>query len=230
MKDERYLIVVAHPDDELLGCGATISKLKRKGCYVAICVLSCESSTRTDDIFHTMLKTHEALGVDKTLTASFGCMRFKDEDHHTMVKFIEKAIKKTKPTTIITHHPCDLHNDHYITSIVCQEAARLPQRQIGYEKTLKRIMFMEVPSETDFALNHAWGKFTPNYYIGVKKSDVKKKIDLLKEYDYVVRKAPHPRSEDNINALPIVRGAESGLKRAEAFQIVFEIGEADEKD
>lgn len=224
MKKDRYLFVVAHPDDELLGAGATISKLVRKGCYVAICVLSCECNTRTDDLSAAMLKTHTELGISKTFTAKFGCLRFKDEDHHTMVKFIEMAIRETKPTVVVTHHPSDLNNDHYIASICCQEAARLPQRQIGYTNRIKKMMFMEVPSETDFALNSAWGRFTPNCYQKVKSSDVSKKISLLKEYDNIVRNPPHPRSEKNIEALSIVRGSESGYEHAEAFQIVFEIG------
>ena len=171
-----------------------------------------------------MLKTHLELGVKKTFTGNFGCLRFKDEDHHTMVKFIEKAIRKTEPDVVVTHHPSDLNNDHYIASICCQEAARLPQRQIGYSKRIKKFVYMEVPSETDFALNSAWGRFTPNCYSKVRHSDIAKKISLLKEYDNIVRKSPHPRSEKNIKALSVVRGAESGYAHAEAFQIAFEIG------
>jgi LmbE family N-acetylglucosaminyl deacetylase len=223
MKD-RYLFVVAHPDDEILGAGATILRLVSKGCFVAVCVLSCQCNTRTDDIKSAMLGTHLELGISMTTVGEFGCLRFKDEDHHAMVSFIEKAICKAEPTVVVTHHPSDLNNDHYIASICCQEAVRLPQRQIGYSKRISKFMFMEVPSETDFALNSAWGRFTPNYYCKVKAHDIKKKISLLKEYDNVVRNISHPRSEANIKALSVVRGAECGYKHAEAFQTVFQLG------
>lgn len=224
MKKDRYLFVVAHPDDEILGAGATISRLVDKGCYVSVCVLSCECNTRTDDLKSTMMKTHFELGIRETFVGDFGCLRFKDEDHHSIVRSIEESIIKTRPTVVVTHHPTDLNNDHYITSICCQEAARLPQRQTGYKCRIKKLMFMEVPSETDFALNSAWGRFTPNCYYGVRKSDITKKIFLLKEYDNVVRDTPHPRSEKNIKSLSVVRGAESGFEYAEAFQVVFQIG------
>lgn len=224
MSKKRYLFVVAHPDDEILGAGATISKLVRNGCDVHVCVLSCECNTRTDDLVPVMTKTHKELGVRKTYVGNFGCLRFKDEDHHTVVKFIEKSIAESRPDVVVTHHPSDLNNDHYIASICCQEAVRLPQRQIGYSKRIKKFMYMEVPSETDFALNAAWGRFAPNCYCKVKKSDVDKKIALLKSYDNIIREVPHPRSEQNIAALSIVRGSEIGYSHAEAFQVVFEIG------
>ena len=223
MKD-RYLFVVAHPDDELLGAGAMITKLIRKGYYVAVCVLSCKSNTRYDDIAAVMLETHNLLGISKTFTGNFETLRFKDEDHHSIVKFIENAIVETQPTVVITQHPTDLCNDHYITSLCCQEAVRLPQRQLGYSKAIKKFAFMEVPSETEFALNSAWGRFTPNYYFEVRHNDVLNKIKLLKMYEDIVRSRPHPRSKENIEALSIVRGSESGYKYAESFQIVFEFG------
>lgn len=224
MSKKRYLFVVAHPDDEILGAGATISKLVRNGCDVYVCVLSCECNTRNDDLVTAMTKTHKELSVRETYVGNFGCLRFKDEDHHTVVKFIEKSITESRPDVVVTHHPSDLNNDHYIASICCQEAVRLPQRQIGYSKRIIKFMYMEVPSETDFALNAAWGRFTPNCYCKVKKTDVDKKITLLKSYDNIIRDVPHPRCEQNIAALSIVRGSEIGYPHAEAFQVVFEIG------
>jgi LmbE family N-acetylglucosaminyl deacetylase len=218
------LFVIAHPDDEILGAGATISKLVRNGCFVAVCCLSCKCETRNGDLTATMLKTHRRLGIERTFTGACKCLCFKDEDHHSVVRFIEGAIRSTEPDIIVTHHPSDLNIDHYITSICCQEAARLPQRKIGYSKRIEKIMFMEVPSETDFALNSAWGRFTPNFYIKVKHSDIKKKISMLKLYDNIIRDDPHPRSEKNLMALSAIRGAESGYHYAEAFQVVFETG------
>lgn len=221
---ESYLFVVAHPDDEILGAGATISNLAKNGHAVYICVLSCECNTRSDALLPAMFKTHKDLGVKDTSVFNFGCLRFKDEDHHTMVKAVEKSIRHYQPDVVVTHHPADLNNDHYIASIVCQEAVRLPQRQLGYSHKIRHFAFMEVPSETEFGLNPAWGKFTPTCYHEVDADDIRKKIDCLYGYDNVIRDNPHPRSIESLTALATIRGTESGYHFAEAFQTVFRLG------
>lgn len=225
MEKKKYLFVVAHPDDELLGAGATMLQLVEKGHSVHVCVLSGRSPTRDDDIVSVMLATHKIIGVESTIIGEFGCMKFKDEDHHTMVRFVENAIRSTRPHVLVMQHPTDLHNDHYIASLITQEAARLPQRQIGYDgPKIEHIGFMEVPSETDFALNSAWGPFTPNCFVPVDRAHMQKKIELLSMYDNVIRMAPHPRSEHAIFGLAATRGTSCGVKYAEAFQTVMKIG------
>lgn len=221
---KNYLFVVAHPDDEVLGAGATMYELAKNGNNVYVCCLSCECDTRVDELLEGMKKTHKMLGVKESYVGSYRCLCFKDEPHHEMVQFVEKAIVESQADVVVTHHPTDLNNDHYITSIICQEAVRLPQRLIGYDKKIENLMFMEVPSETDWHLNNAWDSFKPNTYQSVSKSAVSMKIRALLVYDNVVRVTPHPRSQRNLKALAALRGSECGFENAEAFQSILRIG------
>lgn len=217
----KYLIVAAHPDDEVLGFGSAAFELSQKGHHVEACVLSSESSTRGDNLEKKMLETHKMLGIKRLFLGHFRCMCFKDEPHWDMVRFIEDAIRSCEPDVVITHHPADLHNDHYITSIVCQEAVRLPQRQIGYKKPVSEFLFMMINSSTDWSLNQSWGRFNPNTFIDITEEAVEKKIDALRIYDNVVRPAPYPRSEETIHSQAVLFGSMSGTEYAEGFECVF---------
>ncbi len=195
--------------------------LVREGHNVSTCIMTCKSPTREDGLSELAEQTHKTLGVKKTYIGKFECMKLKDADHFEVVKFIESCIKDSEPDVVITHHPTDLHNDHNITSICCQEAVRLPQRMIGYNKPVKEFLFMEVKSSTEWALNDSMQRFKPNYYMSVKKEDIEQKINLIKTYKDVIRKHPHSRSEEALMALAIVRGSECGSDYAEAFQHVY---------
>ena len=221
---KNYLFVVAHPDDEVLGAGATIFDLAESGNNVYVCCLSCECNTRVDELLEGMKKTHQMLGVKGSFVGSYRCLCFKDEPHEEMVQFVERAIKECEADVVFTHHPTDLNNDHYITSLICQEAVRLPQRLIGYDKKIENILFMEVPSETDWHFNRAWDSFKPDTYQSVSNEALEMKIKALQVYDNVIRATPHPRSERNLNALAALRGSECGFENAEAFQSIFKVG------
>lgn len=217
----KYLIVAAHPDDEALGAGATIHKTAMNGDEVYVCLLSHWSPTRDDNLEDGIASSHAILGVKKSYVGDFGCMRFKDEDHHAIVRFIEAAIKDCQPDVLITHHPADLHVDHGITSECCMEASRLPMRQTENVPAIRRIMFMEVPSSTDWNISTANSVFVPNMFVSVDADDVYSKIKAIDVYKDVKRKVPHPRSETAINALATLRGSQSGAMMAESFQLVF---------
>lgn len=221
---KNYLFVVAHPDDEVLGAGATMYDLAKQGNNVYVCCLSCECNTRVDELVEGLKKSHKILGVKDCFLGSYKCLCFKDEPHEEMVQFVEYAIKQSKADVVFTHHPTDLNNDHYITSLICQEAVRLPQRQIGYDKKIENVLFMEVQSETDWHLNNAWDSFKPNTYQQVSSKAVSAKIKALAVYDNVIRATPHPRSKRNIKALAAIRGSEGGYENAEAFQSIFRLG------
>lgn len=221
----RYLVVVAHPDDELLGAGATISKAAERGDDVFVCTLCRTCATRKDDVAAAKDAGYQIVGVKDYTVGDFKCIGLGNEDHWTMVGFVEAAIRKFRPTDVITHHPADVNYDHYITSAVCQEAVRLPQRQTGYSERIRRFSFMEVQSATDFNLNPSWQPFMPNHYVAVSEAHLQKKIAALALYDKVLRPSPFPRCERNIKALAAIRGSESGFENAEAFQTVFSIEE-----
>lgn len=220
----KYLIVAAHPDDEALGAGAMMHKAARNGDEVYVCLLSHWSPTRDDNLEDGIASSHAILGVKKSYIGDFGCMRFKDEDHHAIVRFIEAAIRDCQPDVLITHHPADVHVDHGITSECCMEASKLPMRQIVNIQQIRKIMYMEVPSSTDWNVSTANGVFIPNVFVSVSEEDLAKKVKAVGVYKDVIRKAPHPRSGEVINAMAVLRGSQSGLAAAESFQLVFGLG------
>ena len=218
----NYLVVVAHPDDEVLGAGATIHKLTRQGHRVDVAIMCAEVNARAyrpedDALEQDMKKSLSLLGVNKRYEGVFPNIRMNNVDHIELVQFIENAIIQTQPDVIITHHCSDTNNDHMHTSLACQAAARLFQRRPDVNP-LAELWFMEVLSSTDWVVNSSFNRFTPNTYVEIGKEGVKAKIDALAAYRGVMRPFPHSRSEEAIQALAVQRGAEAGLYYAEAFE------------
>lgn len=220
-----YLIVVAHPDDEVLGAGATIHKLTKTNQEVNICILSGLAEARqfrpaTEALNDDMQEALKLLGVHQIITGAFPNIAFNTVPHLDLVQFIEKAIQETKAEVIITHHPADLNNDHHHTSIACQAAVRFFQRRTDV-KPIKDFLYMEVPSATEWSLNTSMEQFRPNTFIEVGEENIDIKIKALSMYRGVMREYPHPRSKEDIKGLAAYRGGQSGSNYAEAFESVF---------
>ncbi|WP_053360977.1 PIG-L deacetylase family protein [Bacillus sp. FJAT-27251] len=223
-----YLVVVAHPDDEVLGAGATMYKLAQEGHSVNVCILSGEVNARnfrptTDELNEDVKSSMNILGVDRVITGNFPNIEFNNAGHLKLVQFIETAILETNAEVVFTHHPADLNNDHLHTSMACQAAVRLFQRRSDVAP-LKELLFMEVPSSTEWGLNKAMNPFSPNTFVEVGEIGVDKKIDALAQYRGVMRDYPHPRSKEAIKGLAAYRGGQSGMVYAEAFESVFRRG------
>ncbi len=218
------LIVVAHPDDELLGCGGTAAAMVRKGRCVRTCILSESVDARqdrppTDELTSDMLAAHATIGLGPPLTGTFPNIGFNLVSQLELVQFIEAAIVETDADTIFTHHPADLNSDHAYTSSACQAAARLFQRGRG-RRSLEALYFMEILSSTDWAFRGGGASFTPDTFMEIGDTlDVK--IEALRKYRGVMREFPHPRSEEIIRGLAAYRGGQAGLRYAEAFQTAF---------
>lgn len=220
-----YLIVVAHPDDEVLGAGATMYKLTKQGEDVNVCIMCGRAAARTfrpenNELQDDMNVCMKMLGVNRVIVGDFPNIKMNTLPHLELVQFIEKAIIETGATTIITHHPSDLNNDHVQTSIACQAAVRLFQRRTDVAP-LKELLFMEVLSSTEWALNSSVLEFRPNTYIEVGKEGIDVKIKALGCYRGVMRPYPHPRSEEAITGLAAYRGAISGCNYAESFESII---------
>lgn len=219
----NYLFVVAHPDDEVLGAGATVKKLVSEKNRVAICVMSGKADARanlSESLQLEMEKALQRMGVEKKYQADFPNIKMNTVPHLELVQFVEGCIEDYQADAIITHHPSDTNNDHVMTSQAVQAACRLFQRR-GNIPYLKQLMYMEVLSSTEWALGCSANRFVPNYFVEVKKSGIEEKIETLELYKGVVREYPHPRSKEAIMGLAAYRGAQAGCEYAEAFECVF---------
>jgi len=165
----------------------------------------------------------DVLGVSNTFKGAFPNIKFNNVNHLELVQFIEKAIVDSDTDVVITHHPADTNNDHLHTSIATQAAIRLFQRNPKV-KPIKELLFMEVPSATEWSVNRAMNAFNPNLFIEAGKEAVEKKVYALSLYRGVMRPYPHPRSDEFIKGLATYRGGQSGTYYAEAFESVFRRG------
>lgn len=221
----KYLLVVAHPDDEVLGAGASIYKWTRAGYIVDVCIMCTEAKARAfrpedKELDDDLNASANFLGINKKYEATFPNIEMNTVPHIKLVQFIENAIIESEPDIVITHHPADTNNDHLQTSMSCQEAIRLFQRRSEI-KPLKEFWYMEVPSCTEWAINSAMQRFTPNCYVEVGLQGIDAKIKALSMYRGVMRPYPHPRSVEYIKGLAAHRGSQWGINYAEAFEIAL---------
>ena len=222
---KTYLVVVAHPDDEVLGAGGTIYKLTEAGNRVDVLIMSAYAQARsrrpaTEDLFSDLKQSSKLLGVTNIISGDFPNIEFNSTPHIKLVQFMEKAIEETKPDVIFTHWPGDTNNDHMQTALACQATIRLFQRRDDI-KPLEACYFMEVPSSTEWSINSAMNTFTPNTFIEIGSEGVTVKLKALEEYRGVMRDFPHPRSAEALKGLAAFRGGQSGLNYAEAFDCAF---------
>ena len=140
--------------------------------------------------------------------------------HLDLVKFIENCIEEFRADAVITHHPSDTNNDHSMTSYAAQAASRLFQRKDGI-LPLKLLLYMEVPSSTEWSFDSSANRFAPNYFVEIGKFGVELKLKALSAYKGVMRPYPHPRSDEAITGLAAFRGVQAGCNYAEAFECVF---------
>lgn len=217
------MIVVAHPDDEVLGVGGTIHKLQEEGHNVAVATMSNHASARVNlstTLIEDQQKAMEILGVNKCYTADFPNIKMNTVPHLELVQFVERCIEDFMVEAIITHHPADTNNDHVMTSYAVQAASRLFQRKEGIP-TLREFLYMEVPSSTEWSFDSSSNRFTPNYFVQIGKEGLSLKIKALSAYHGVMRKYPHPRSIEALEGLATYRGVQAGCNYAEAFECVF---------
>jgi len=221
----RALVVVAHPDDEVLGCGGTASLMASRGLDVTACILVGEAGARAgrpepQDLRKDLMQAHKLLGTGEPILGDFPNIEINTVPHLTLVQFIEAAIISTGAEAVFTHHPSDVNIDHVHTSLACQAAARLPQRNPG-ATPLRGLFFMEIPSSTDWSYAPAAVGFAANAFVEIGEEGLALKLEALAAYRGVMRPYPHPRSSEAIRGLATYRGAQSGMHLAEAFQTAF---------
>jgi LmbE family N-acetylglucosaminyl deacetylase len=218
----RVLVVVAHPDDEVLGAGGTIHALTQNGVEVTTAILCGSAKARTrhpgeGNLRDDACRASELLGTCPPIFYDFPNLCMNTVDHIELVQAVEAALDRTGATSIFCTHPGDINDDHRQASTAAQAAARQSQRQGGPASDL--LAFMEINSSTEWSYpGNSFGQFIPNEYVQMSEESLARKIAALEVYRDVMRPFPHPRSSEAIRSLATTRGFQSGLGIAEAFQ------------
>lgn len=224
---KTVLAIAAHPDDEILGCGGTMTKFADRDDDVHILFLSSGVGARDDDPSkggdERAQRRQAATVAAKTVGAR--PPRFVDFPDNQMdsvplldiVKTIEAAVSEIAPQIVFTHHYGDLNIDH---QRVC-EATLTACRPIP-GSPVKRIYAYEVLSSTEWATSLPNRIFVPNCFIEITKQ-MDTKLAALVCYENEMRPQPHARSIEAVEAQARLRGASVGVPRAEAFVAIREI-------
>lgn len=219
----KYLVVVAHPDDEALGAGATIHNLVQEGNEVAVATMANHAAARANisaTLANDQKEAFEIMGVTKSYAADFPNIKMNTVPHLDLVQFVERCIEDFGAEAIITHHPSDTNNDHVVTSYAVQAACRLFQRKPNVP-ALKELLYMEVPSSTEWSFDSSSNRFMPNYFVEIGRDGLELKLKAIEAYKGVMRPFPHPRSNEAIEGLAAYRGVQAGCNYAEAFELAF---------
>jgi LmbE family N-acetylglucosaminyl deacetylase len=224
---KNVLVLAAHPDDEVLGCGGTIALHVRRGDLVTIKFMTDGVGARTahgeaaadivDERSAAAWKAAAVLGVSRLEFGSFPDNALDTCRLLDLAKAIEAVIEAVAPDVVYTHFTGDLNIDHELTHRAVLTALRPMAGRPN-----PSIFCFEVPSSTEWAGAHMRPAFRPARYVDISTvMDIK--LEALRAYDTELRPFPHPRSIEAVTALATVRGAASGLQRAEAFVVEREI-------
>ena len=211
---KNVLVVAAHPDDELLGCGATVALHCKRGDVVRSIIL-CEGETmRAQNATEKKSATEEAakvLGVDSAV-----CIGLPDQHLDTLpivdvISPIEKAVRDFRPNIIYVHSGSDINRDHQVVFEAALVALR-PKNEF-----IEEIYSFYTVGATE------WGYprlFNPDTWVGFNEDIIQRKLDAFACYDSELCEYPHPRSLQAIKNLAMMYGNQCCMEFAEVFETV----------
>lgn len=221
----KVAVIAAHPDDEVLGCGATMAKHAKAGDEVHVLILTEGLRSRDNmqppknlcDAINTLKratkKANDILGVASLLLHSFPDNRLDGIELLEIVRVIENFINQHQPNIVYTHHVGDVNIDHRQTNQAVITACRSQPNH-----PVKRLLFFEIASSTEWQPPSALNSFQPNWFVDVTHT-LALKCEALKAYKSEMRAWPHARSIKALEHLARWRGSIVGTEAAESFML-----------
>jgi LmbE family N-acetylglucosaminyl deacetylase len=223
---QTVLVIAAHPDDEILGCGGAIAKHIQQEDTVHVWILAEGLTSRDqirdrskhsegfEELSQASRKANAILGVTSLNLHDFPDNRMDSLELLDVVKHIEQLITRYKPDIVYTHHIGDVNVDHR----VIHQAVVTACRPIPGNHLIRSIRYFEVASSTEWQTSGSAPVFAPNLFVDISDT-LTLKLQALEEYVGEMRPWPHARSVKALEHLARWRGATIGMDAAEAFVI-----------
>jgi LmbE family N-acetylglucosaminyl deacetylase len=222
----RVLVIAAHPDDEALGCGATMAKHAARGDRVWILILGegvrarreyrgREGKSLVTALRKNAQKAATLMGAERLILRSFPDNQFDGVSLLKIIYAVEEVTRVFAPNIIYTHHYTDVNVDHRRT-LEAVEAVIRPMPAIPIEQ----VFAFEVPSSTEWSFTRK-DVFRPDVFNALEEKFFEKKMEAMQCYKSEMRSFPHPRSPEYLRALAMMRGGQGGVPLAEAFELIY---------
>jgi N-acetylglucosamine malate deacetylase 1 len=225
MTTTSVLVVAAHPDDEVLGCGGAMARLADEGCSVHVLILAEGVTSRSQirdregmaaelsDLARCAQAANAILGSASVKVCDCPDNRMDSIDLLEVIKLIEGEISRYRPQLVLTHHRGDVNVDHNIVHDAVIAACR---PQPGHP--VRQLLFFEVASSTEWRPPSSAVSFMPTCFYDIERY-LERKLSALGQYSGEMRPFPHPRSVEAVQHLARWRGATVGCHAAEAFEV-----------
>lgn len=207
-KNKRIITLLAHPDDETLGCGGTLHRASEDGAIIH-CVIP--AYPRMESIKDDCAKALEVLGVQSVHWGRFDDNEMDKYPLMSVAKFFESQIEKFKPDIVFLHHWSCTNQDHR----VCYEAGIIANRNNSAQ-----LICCEIPSSMGYLKPN---EFDPNFYVVLDYHNKNAKIEAMEFYKTELRDNPHPRCVSNLVNRAYIRGGDVNTHNAEAFVKIREV-------
>lgn len=224
---QRILIVVAHPDDEVLGMGGSIARFADEGKEIHLLIVTDGSTSQYKDdpklkeiMERKRLETEKAaeiLGIKSITYGNLPDMSLDITPHTDTNKVIESAIGRIQPDTVFTHFWADVNMDHQCV----YESVMVAVRPVA-SQTIREVYCFNVPSSTEWGPSLPGTSFTPNVFVEIEKYK-EKKYDAMRSYATELREYPHPRSIEYLRKNDEMTGLRIGIFAAEPFILLRKI-------
>jgi len=220
---QSILVIAAHPDDEVLGCGGTMARHVREGDEVHVVILAEGITSRyqersreareyeLSELAKATQKAGDILGISSLRLHQFPDNRMDGVDLLDVIKCVEEHLLRVAPDIVYTHHAGDLNIDHQVVHRAVVTACRPQPGQ-----SVHTLLFFEVASSTEWQPPASAATFAPNWFVNISDT-LEAKITALSYYKNEMRTWPHPRSIEAIKNLALWRGASYGIESAEGF-------------
>ncbi len=219
---DSVLVVAVHPDDETLGCGGTLLRLRDEGAQIHWMIVTAmtEDAGYSAEVMARreceITSVAQMYGFSSVHCLGFPTTRLDEIPVSQLVSAMSRVFQAVQPSQVFLPFQHDVHSDHqhaFAAAYSCTKVFRYP--------SVRKIMMIEALSETDFAPS-AGGGFVPNLFVDVTHQ-FERKLQILRVFESELRPHPFPRSEEAVKALALLRGAAAGCRYAESFVTLKEI-------